>query len=140
MSFQPLPSSSRRRYQALGFVVLVIILSWALYDSPVASPLALAGFRQVTQGRRLPRRTHVALATTFGDWHHDVLVPIAQSFESVLGPHDHIRLYNPQPGERMGIFHFEEVGSKPFPFPARTHIASLGGRKSGDIPRANLPF
>ncbi|KAG8950211.1 hypothetical protein FRC04_007845 [Tulasnella sp. 424] len=50
----------------------------------------------------------VALASTFGAWHHDVLVPVAHTMENILGTHDSVRLYVETP-YKLGDYGFDEV-------------------------------
>ncbi|KAG8901674.1 hypothetical protein FRC00_005545, partial [Tulasnella sp. 408] len=52
--------------------------------------------------------TRVALASTFGAWHYDVLLPVAHTMEEILGTHDAVRLYVETP-YKLGDYGFDEV-------------------------------
>ncbi|KAG9048795.1 hypothetical protein FS837_011997 [Tulasnella sp. UAMH 9824] len=96
----------------------------ALYISFSNSPQHLQYYKtQITQSWNPPQSdndqtsipdlsllkySRVALASTFGAWHYDVLVPVAHTMEKILGTHDAVRLYVETP-YKLGDYGFDEV-------------------------------
>ncbi|KZO94022.1 hypothetical protein CALVIDRAFT_484889 [Calocera viscosa TUFC12733] len=119
--FASSPHLPPRRFSFQSFPPVALLLSFnpfgtcSAVESPPLPTLAAAIPPQL---RRSSPRKNVALATTFGAYHFDVLLPIGWSISSVLGRKDTVKLYTTEPYglpygfdtvlQRTGIFEGEQ--------------------------------